>query len=92
MLLATSVMRRRKFVSEKSLSLQVRPQLSTGEPKKNVCSLVPRVGVVLTAVQLVPPSQESSTHMKGLPEVESARASRRTSMPLIVDQVGMPKP
>ena len=43
--------------------------------------LVVRFGVDLAVVQLVPPFQESCTHILGAPVVPSARASRRTSIP-----------
>ena len=90
--LDTSITRTRKFVSVKFPELHVRPQLSVALPRINVFMLVPSVTVDFAAVQVVPPSQESCTHITGELDVLSARASRRTSIPLIVAPVGMEKP
>lgn len=90
--LDTSITRTRKFASAKFPELQVRPQLSEALPRINVFMVVPRVVVDLAVVQVVPPSQESCTHITGELDVLSARASRRTSIPLIVAPVGIEKP
>jgi len=62
-------MRTRKLAFVKSVEAQVRPQVSVVVPRVKVASAVPRVVVFLVAVQVAPPSQDSSTHMKGLPVV-----------------------
>src|SRR5439155_955097 len=88
-----SMLRRRKLAFVKSLAaVQVRPQLSLAAPRVNVACAVPSVAVVLTAVQVAPPSQESSAHIAGLPDVASAQASSRTSMPLMAEPDGMDIP
>ena len=50
------------------------------------------VGVTFAAVQDVPPFQESWTHIAGVPEVESDRASRRTSIPWTAWPAGTASP
>jgi hypothetical protein len=73
-------------------ALHARPHVSAAPPSVNVARLVPSVPVVFAAVQVVPPSQESCTHIRGDPDALSARASRRTSMPAIADPPGIAKP
>ena len=53
-----------------------------------VAIVVDSVDVTCAAVQDTPPSQESSAHILGEPDVLSARASRRTSMPLTAAPAG----
>jgi hypothetical protein len=91
--LATLITRRRKFAFPKSAGLHVRPHVSAAPPSVNVARLVPSVPVAFAAVQVVPPSQESWTHIVGVPEVLSARESSRTSIPAIAEPAGteMPK-
>ena len=54
-----------------------------------MASVVVRVGVALEEVQVVPPSQERSTHMVGVLLIESTKASNCTLMPWMVDPAGM---
>jgi hypothetical protein len=91
--LATLMTRTRKFAFPKSAGLHERPHVSAAPPSVNVARLVPRVPVVFAAVQVVPPSQDSCTHILGVPAVLSARASSRTSIPAIAEPAGteMPK-
>jgi len=84
--------RTRKFASAKFVELHVRPQVSVGLPRINVLRLVPSVAVDFAKVHVAPPSQESCTHILGALAVLSARASRRTSMPLTVAPAGMEIP
>jgi hypothetical protein len=90
--LDTSITRARKLALPKSDAFHVRPHVSTELPSVNVDRLVPSVPVAFAAVQLAPPSHESCTHIFGALAVLSARASRRTSMPLIVAPAGTEKP
>jgi hypothetical protein len=91
--LATLMTRTRKFALPKSAGLHERPQVSAAPPSVNVARLVPSVPVAFAAVQVVPPSQDSCTHILGVPEVLSDRASSRTSIPAIAEPAGteMPK-
>jgi len=89
---ATLITRRRKLALARFAALHVRPHVSVAPPRVAVARLVPSVGVAFAAVQVVPPSQESCTHIRGEPDVLSARASRRTSMPAIADPSGIAKP
>ena len=57
-----------------------------------VAMLVVNVAVDWGAVHETPPFQESSTHMRGEPDVLSTRLSRRTSMPLMVAPAGTVMP
>jgi hypothetical protein len=50
------------------------------------------VPVAFAAVHVVPPSHESCTHILGEPAVLSARASSRTSMPVIDEPAGIATP
>ena len=84
--------RTRKFTFAKFAGLHVRPHVSVGLPRIKVLMLVPRVAVDFAAVQVVPPSQESCTHILGELAVLSARASRRTSIPAMAAPVGIEKP
>ena len=90
--LAMLMTRTRKFASAKFAGLQVRPHVSVGLPRINVFILVPRVAVDLAAVQVAPPSEESCTHILGELAVLSARASRRTSIPVMVAPAGIENP
>jgi hypothetical protein len=91
--LATLITRTRKFAFPRSVGLQVRPHVSAEPPSVNVARLVPSVPVAFAAVQVVPPSQDSCTHILGVPDVLSARASSRTSIPATAEPAGtvMPK-
>ena len=84
------VMRTRKFASEKSLTAQVRPQVSAMEPRKYVLSTTV-TNVILVADHDVPPSKDSYTHISGPPVVPSTLASRRNSTPSIVEPAAMVK-
>ena len=84
--------RTRKFASVKFAESHMRPHVSVALPRINVLMLVPRVVVDFAAVQVAPPSQESCTHILGALAVLSARASRRTSMPLTDAPVGTENP
>jgi hypothetical protein len=90
--LETLITRTRKLVLEKSAGPHGRPHVSVVLPRMDVAILVPRVPVTFVAVQVVPPSQDSCTHILGELEVLSARASRRTSMPLMAAPLGIEKP
>lgn len=90
--LDTLITRTRKFASAKLAGLQVRPQVSVVLPRVKVFMPVPRVPVAFAAVHVVPPSQDSCTHILGELEVLSTRASRRTSIPPIVAPAGIEKP
>ena len=59
-----------------------------GPPSVRVVIVVVSVGVDWAAVHVAPPSQESSTHIRGEPDVLSTRASRRTSMPCTLAPAG----
>ena len=77
-----------KFASERSAAVQLRPQVFAAPPSMRVAVVVPSVAVDCAAVQDTPPSHESWTHIFGEPDVLSARASRRTSMPCTVAPAG----
>ena len=82
----TFVMRTRKLLN--SPVVHVRPQVSAAPPRIFVVSKVVNVEVVFVAVQVVPPSHESSMHDLGAPVVASTNISSRTSMPKIVEPLG----
>jgi hypothetical protein len=86
--LATLITRNLKFAFARSAALHARPHVSAVPPSVNVASVVPRVAVVLAAVHVVPPSGDTCTHILGVPDVLSARASSRTSMPATEDPLG----
>lgn len=90
--LATLVTRRRKLAFDRLAVLHVRPQVSVAPPSVNVLSAVPSVPVALAAVQVAPPSAESWAHIRGEPDVLSARARSRTSIPAIAEPPGIVKP
>lgn len=83
---AMLVMRTRRLAS--SPVVQVCPQASPAPPKMYMASDVVKFVLVWAAVQVVPPSQESSMQDLGEPDVESTFISRRTSMPWMVDPLG----
>ena len=90
-LVATSIMRTRKFAFESWLTVQVRPQLSEALPSVYVCSVVVNVPVCLAVVQLLPPFQDSCTQSFGAPLVLSTLASNLTSIPeMIVPGIVIP--
>ena len=66
------MMRRRKLVLEKSPSAQLRPHVLLTPPSVVVPVVVVSVAVLWAAVQVVPPSQDSCTHILGAPDVLSA--------------------
>jgi hypothetical protein len=66
--------------------------VSVGLPSVNVAILVPSVAVAFAVVHVVPPSHESWTHILGELDVLSARASSRTSMPVIDEPPGIAMP
>ena len=88
-LLDTLTIRTRKLALVNSLVLHVRPQLSLALPKISVRSVVARFGPVFIVVHEEPLFQESCTQKCGAPEVLSARASVRTSMPVMVEPDGI---
>lgn len=90
--LATSITRTRKLASLSSARVHVRPQPSAGLPKRWVAMLVVSVALDLVAVQLPPPFHDNCTHIFGEPDVLSARASRRTSIPATLDPEGTFRP
>lgn len=83
--------RSRKLELAKFAPVHVRPHKSEALPNTYVASLVVNREVVLAVVQLLPPSQESWTQNLGELEVDSTLPSRRTSMPLIAELVGIAK-
>ena len=80
------VMRTRKLLN--SLVVHVCPHVSVVLPRTYWASVVVKVEVVFAAVQVVPPSHESSIHDLGAPVVASTFISSRTSMPRIVELLG----
>ena len=90
--LATLMTRRRKLALARLAALQVRPHVSVAPPSVNVARAVPSVPVAFAAVQVAPPSAESCTHIRGAPDVLSARARSRTSMPAIAEPAGVTNP
>jgi hypothetical protein len=70
--LDTLITRTRKLGSAKFAALHVRPHVSLALPRVNVPKLVPSGPVAFAAVQVVPPFQESCTHIFGAPDVLSA--------------------
>ena len=82
------VTRTRKVALVNSLALQARPHVSVELPRTSLRSVVASVPVVLAVVQEEPLFQDSATHILGEPLVLSARASRRTSMPVTVTPGG----
>jgi len=74
------------------LTLQVRPQVSVALPRVKALTEVPKVGVLLALVHVLPPFQESWTQILGEPDVLSTLASSRTVIPLIVEPPGIEKP
>ena len=70
----------------------MRPHVSVALPSVKLVMVVPSVAVVFAVVHVVPPSHESCTHILGEPDVLSARASSRTSMPVTDMPVGIEKP
>ena len=90
--LATLVTRRRKLAFDRLAALHVRPHVSVAPPSVNVLSAVPSVPVAFAAVHVAPPSAESWMHIRGEPDVLSARARTRTWMPAIAEPLGIVKP
>jgi len=90
--LATLVTRTRKLAFARLAALHVRPHVSVAPPSVNVVRAVPSVPVTFAVVQVAPPSAESCTHIRGVPDVLSARARSRTSMPPIAEPAGIAKP
>jgi hypothetical protein len=90
--LATLITRTRKLASATFAVLHVRPHMSVALPSVKVVIVVPSVPVAFAAVHVVPPSHESCTHIFGEPDVLSARASSRTSTPVIDASPGIAKP
>jgi len=88
-LLDTLVTRTRRVALVSSPVVQVRPHVSLALPSVRVAMLVVSVPVCFAAVQLEPLFHERSTQCLGDPLVLSARESRRTSMPLIVEPAGI---
>ena len=72
------------FRLSKSSTGQKHPQVSPGPPRMSVLSFVLPLDTDLTSVQLLPPSEESSTSIPGLMAGEFAVQSSLTSMPRIV--------
>jgi hypothetical protein len=62
---AASMIRTRKFAELSCAGVQAWPHVSDVEPSEYVARLVVRFEVVLAAVQLVPPSQDSCTQNLG---------------------------
>src|SRR5688572_19284467 len=90
--LATLMTRRRKLAFARLAALHVRPHVSAAPPSVNVARAVPSVPVAFAAVHVAPPSAESCTHIRGEPDVLSARARSRTSMPAIAEPAGIANP
>src|ERR671919_1163285 len=88
-LLDTLTIRTRKLALVNSFVFHVLPQVSLALPKMSVRSVVARFGPVFIVVQLAPLFQESCTQKCGAFDVLSARASVRTSMPVIVEPEGI---
>ena len=86
------ITRTRNAALAKFAGLHVRPHVSVALPSVKVVMLVPSVALVFAVVHVVPPSQESCTHILGEPEVLSARASSRTSMPVTDMPAGIETP
>jgi hypothetical protein len=63
---ATSIMRTRNEPDANSEVAQVRPQVLAAPPKTYVVVAVAKVGVVRADVHVVPPFQESCTHIIGV--------------------------
>ena len=88
-LLETLTIHTRNLALVTSLLLHACPQVSTVLPKTSVRSVDARFGPVFIAVHEEPLFQESSMQKRGEPEVLSARASARTSIPVIVEPEGI---
>ena len=82
-------MRTRRVALVSSPVVQVRPQVSLALPSVRVAMLVVSVPVCFALVQLEPLFHESWTQCLGDPLVLSARESRRTSIPLMVEPAGI---
>ena len=80
------MMRTRKLFN--SLVVQARPHVSLAPPRTWFVSRVVNAVLVFAAVQVVPPSHESSRHDLGVPDVESTNISSRTSMPNMLEPLG----
>src|SRR5262245_39975986 len=78
-----------KFALLRSAAVQLRPQVSVGDPNTVVCSAVVSTVSVFIGVHVAPPSDECSTLMLLVPIVLLSRQSRRTSMPLTLQLVGV---
>ena len=89
MLLATLTMRTRRVALVSSPVVQARPQASLALPSVRLAMLVVSVPVCLAVVQLEPLFHDSWTQCRGEPLVLSARESRRTSIPLMVEPAGI---
>src|SRR5512146_399708 len=79
-----------KLASEKSVGLQLLPQVSDELPRVTTASEVVRVGEVSTVVVEVPPSEERATET--VPAAVEPESSSLTEMPLIVFVPGIEKP
>jgi hypothetical protein len=86
------ITRTRNAALARFVALHVRPHVSVALPSVKLVMLVPSVAVVFAVVHVVPPSHDSCTHILGEPEVLSARASSRTSMPVTDMPVGIDTP
>ena len=74
-------MRTLKLALEKLFTVQVLPHVFAVPPKVYVALVVLRVAVLWVVVQVVPPSQESCTHIFGELVVLLTLAVNCTSMP-----------
>ena len=79
---AALVTRTWKLAFDRSAGVQPRPHEFAAPPSVRDAMLVVSVGVASGVVQETPPSHDSSTHIRGEPDVLSTRLSSRTSIPL----------